>query len=240
MLKVLLSLTIFIFVPLTIFSQQDNTDYSKINIFVTPYYNSDGLKINIGRYSKELALIDEKPFIEAIIKMKENWDHLTVVELYVGAIRLYDTGYRDEAVYWFYSAQYRARLFQASIIKPENNTIGNPAFEIIQAYNSFYQLSGVYINAYAFNDLDKLSKIIVQVTKESEKLLDLSKIYSQFTFAEANKQKENIKILNEGLEKLSRMIIEKKEEIKQNRVEAGIDDKINKLEKKDFVKLKEK
>jgi len=28
---------------------------------------------------------------------------LSFLELYVGAIRLYDLGYRDEAVYWFYS-----------------------------------------------------------------------------------------------------------------------------------------
>lgn len=57
--------------------------------------------------------------------MKKDWDRLTFPELYVGAIRLYDLGYRKEAVYWFYSAQYRGRQFGVLLDQTKMGTIGS-------------------------------------------------------------------------------------------------------------------
>ena len=78
--------------------------------------------------------------------------------MYVAAIRLYDLGHKDEAVYWFYTAQYRARVFTSILDKENVGTIGSEAFELKQAYASFNQLAGEYINGYAFGELPKLKK----------------------------------------------------------------------------------
>ena len=74
--------------------------------------------------------------------MKQDWDRLTFPELYVAAIRLYDLGYRKEAVYWFYSAQYRGRQFGVLLDQTKMGSIGSPGFELLHAQNAFYQLVG--------------------------------------------------------------------------------------------------
>src|SRR6266478_7720222 len=86
-------------------------DASHIDVYVTPYYNSKGPSVSVGRFSSGLASAKEDEFLATITKMKKDWDELTFPELYVAAIRLYDLGYRKEAVYWFYAAQYRGRQF---------------------------------------------------------------------------------------------------------------------------------
>jgi hypothetical protein len=84
---------------------------SHIDVYVTPYYNSKGPAVSVGRFSSGLASPKLDEFLTTIVEMKKDWDRLTFPELYVAAIRLYDLGYRKEAVYWFYSAQYRGRQF---------------------------------------------------------------------------------------------------------------------------------
>ena len=108
--KIVLSLIAFC-LPVWSFAQLYEPDPSTIEIYVTPYYNSKGPVINIGKFSRGLASGEEGVFLETIGMMKEQWKNLTAEELYVGAIVLYDREYRDEAVYWFYSAQMRSRVF---------------------------------------------------------------------------------------------------------------------------------
>ncbi|MGB6740439.1 MAG: hypothetical protein WBE59_08280, partial [Candidatus Cybelea sp.] len=52
-------------------------------------------------------------FVATIVRMKQEWSTLNFVELYVGAVRLYDLGCRNEATYWFYTAQFRGRQYAA-------------------------------------------------------------------------------------------------------------------------------
>lgn len=87
------------------------TDYRRIDVYVTPYYNGDGPIVNVGQFSAGLASTEEREFVRTILAMKKQWAHLTFAELYVAAIRLYDLGYRTESVYWFYTAQFRGRQF---------------------------------------------------------------------------------------------------------------------------------
>src|ERR1044071_3318273 len=129
---------------------------SHIDVYVTPYYNSKGPDVSVGRFSPGLASVKESDFLATIAPMKKDWDRLTFPELYVGAIRLYDLGYRKEAVYWFYSAQYRGRQFGILLDQTRMGSIGDPGFELLHAQNAFYQLVGPYINGYAFGDIDGL------------------------------------------------------------------------------------
>src|SRR5438445_8705068 len=81
-------------------------DPARIEVYVTPYYNSKGPTINVGSFSKGLGANSEPEFVATIARMKQSWDTLSFPETYVAAIRLYDLGFRKEAIYWFYSAQY--------------------------------------------------------------------------------------------------------------------------------------
>ena len=142
---------------------QSEINPSHIDAYVTPYYDSKGPVVRVGRFSSGLAAAKEDDFLTTIAQMKKDWDQLTFTELYVGAIRLYDLGYRKEAVYWFYSAQYRGRQFGVLLDQTEMGSIGSPGFELLHAQSAFYQLVGTYINGYAFEDTDGLVKIVEKV-----------------------------------------------------------------------------
>jgi len=112
---------------------QPVSNASHIDVYVTPYYNSKGPSVSIGRFSSGLASGKEDEFLATIGRMKKDWNQLTFPELYVAAIRLYDLGYRKEAVYWFYSAQYRGRQFVVLLDQSKMGSIGSAGFELFQA-----------------------------------------------------------------------------------------------------------
>src|SRR5437016_10819572 len=89
---------------------QSISNPARIEVYITPYYNSEGPTINVGPLSKGLSASSEPEFVATISKMKQSWNDLRFPEMYVAAIRLYDLGFRNESTYWFYSAQYRGRL----------------------------------------------------------------------------------------------------------------------------------
>lgn len=128
-------------------------DPSRIEVYVTPYYNSTGPVIDVGPFSRGLAAKSESAFVVTISKMKQSWDTLKFPEVYVAAIRLYDQGFRRESIYWFYSAQYRGRLLATLIDQEKMGSMGDPGFEFVQAQNAFQQLVGPYINGYALATL---------------------------------------------------------------------------------------
>src|SRR5437667_2379126 len=103
---------------------QTITDPAHIEVYITPYYNSNGPAIEVGRFSSGLAAKSESEFLATIAKMKQSWETLNFPELYVAAIRLYDLGFRKDSIYWFYSAQYRGRLFATLIDQNKMGSIG--------------------------------------------------------------------------------------------------------------------
>src|SRR5215471_15091415 len=215
---------------------QTITDPAHINVYITPYYNSKGPAIEVGRFSNGLAAKSEPEFLATIAKMKQSWNTLNFAETYVAAIRLYDLGFRKESIYWFYSAQYRGRLFATLIDQEKMGSIGNAGFELFQAQNAFQQLVGPYINGYAFGDIDQLIPIIERVQKEGKVVPDLTKIYPRVTFKPKSEWDAGNKGLNEGMTKLLTTLKNEKASIKQQRIERGMEAKFGKLPSKDLPK----
>jgi hypothetical protein len=230
---------IFAFVSLSFASfalkaGQPETNPSHIDVYVTPYYNSKGPEVTVGRFSSGLASAKEDDFFTTIAEMKKDWDRLTFPELYVGAIRLYDLGYRKEAVYWFYSAQYRGRQFGVLLDQTKMGSIGSPGFELLHAQNAFYQLVGTHINGYAFGDTDDLVKVVETVQKEGRNIPDLQAAYPGVTFKNRNKWPSANAELADGMNQLISMLKEKKDDIKRQRVERGVEKKFSKLTSKEL------
>jgi hypothetical protein len=223
-----------IFIGRAVAAGQTITDPAHIEVYVTPYYNSKGPAIDVGPYSKGLAATNESEFVATISKMKQSWENLNFVETYVAAIRLYDLGFRKESIYWFYSAQYRGRLFATLIDQQKMGSIGQPGFELYQAQNAFQQLVGPYINGYAFGDIDQLVPIIERVQREGKVVPDLTKIYPRVAFKPKSEWAAANNGLNEGLTKLLRTLKNEKASIKQQRVERGMEAKFGKLPSKDL------
>jgi hypothetical protein len=213
---------------------QPEINPSHIDVYVTPYYNSKGPKVSVGRFSSGLASPNESDVLTTIAEMKKDWDRLTFPELYVAAIRLYDLGYRKEAVYWFYSAQYRGRQFGVLLDRVKMGSIGSPGFELLHAQNAFYQLVGTYINGYAFRDTDGLVKIVERVQKEGRRIPDLEAAYPGVTFRSKSEWLSANTDLANGMNQLISMLKEKKDDIKRQRVERAVEEKFAKLTSKEI------
>ncbi|HEX9421719.1 MAG TPA: hypothetical protein VF899_00650 [Pyrinomonadaceae bacterium] len=213
---------------------QPEINPSHIDAYVTPYYDSKGPSVNVGRFSSGLASAKEDDFLTTIAQMKKDWDRLTFPELYVAAIRLYDLSYRKEAVYWFYSAQYRGRQFGVLLDQAKMGSIGSPGFELLHAQNAFYQLVGTYINGYAFGDTGGLVKIVERVQKEGRHIPDLQAAYPGVTFRSRSEWPSANADLADGMNQLISMLKEKKDDIKRQRVERGVDGKFSNLTSKEL------
>jgi hypothetical protein len=214
---------------------QPVSDASHIDVYVTPYYNSKGPSVSVGRFSSGLASAKQDEFLATVTTMKKDWDQLTFPELYVAAIRLYDLGYRKEAVYWFYSAQYRGRQFGILLDQSEIGSIGSPGFELLQAQNAFFQLVGPYINGYAFGDMDGLVKVVERVQQEGRKMPDLQTTYPGVTFRSKSAWQSANTDLADGMSKLISTLKEKKDDIKRQRIQQDIEEKFSKLTNKELT-----
>jgi len=213
---------------------QTINDPAHIEVYITPYYNSKGPAVDVGPFCSGLAAKSESEFLATISKMKQSWDTLNFPETYVAAIRLYDLGFRKESIYWFYSAQYRGRLFASLTDREKMGSMGDPGFELFQAENAFQQLVGPYINGYAFGDIDQLVPIIERVQKEGKTVPDLTKIYPGVIFKPKSEWETGNKALNEGMTKLLTTLKNEKASIKQQRIEHGMDAKFGKLTSKEL------
>ena len=197
-----------------------------IPIYVTPLYNSEGPQINVGPFSKQLRTANADTIKDVAAAMKREWDSLSVEAMYVAAVRHYDLGQKDEAVYWFYSAQYRARLF-ASILSDDNpKRIGGSAFEATSAHSAFQELAGEYINGYAFGKLDKLKATIKNVQSEYGTTVPrFTVIYPKVSFIPAGEWPGKSKGIAAGLSQLLNLIETRGQEIKAQRKQNGIEGK---------------
>jgi hypothetical protein len=232
--KLILALVAINVATLALKAAQPEINPSHIDAYVTPYYDSKGPAVRVGRFSSGLASAKEDDFLTTIAEMKKDWDRLTFPELYVAAIRLYDLGYRKEAVYWFYSAQYRGRQFGVLLDQANMGSIGSPGFELLHAQNAFYQLVGPYINGYAFGDIDGLVKIVERVQKEGRRIPDLQAAYPGVTFKDQSEWLSANTELADGMNQLISTLKEKKDEIKRQRVERGMEEKFSKLTSKEL------
>jgi hypothetical protein len=79
--------------------KMDKVGQPAMPIYITPFYDSKGLKIEVGEKSKKLAGADSKTILEISTELKKEKDKLRAEVMYVTAIRLYDLGHKDEAVY---------------------------------------------------------------------------------------------------------------------------------------------
>lgn len=125
--------------------------------------------------------------------------------------------------YWFYSAQYRGRQFGVLLDQAKMGSIGSPGFELLHAQNAFYQLAGTYINGYAFGDIDGLVKVV----EEGRRISDLEAAYPGVTFKCKSEWRSANADLADGMNQLLSMLKEKKDDIKRQRVERGVEEKFS-------------
>lgn len=92
-----------------------NNESERIPIYVEPWYNSEPFTIQVGKFSDVLKSEDVKKLQSTADVIRAEIDNTPIETLYVLAIRFYDLGQKDDAVYWFYTAQFRRNLYARMI-----------------------------------------------------------------------------------------------------------------------------
>jgi hypothetical protein len=196
---------------------------SKIEIYVTPFYNSEGPTVRVGPFSEELQKADATTILDVAKAMQAEKPSLPAVSMTVLAIRMYDLGQKDEAVYWFYAGQFRARLFGLVLDESRLGGIGEAGFETKHAHAAFQQLAGTYINGYAFGDIPKLVKTLERVRAEETAAPDFAKIYPGVAFIDPADWEAKREEIDAGLAKLIAYVTDNADEIRRERRKNGIE-----------------
>ena len=126
----------------------------QVNIYVEPFYRSprsagEPPRVAVGaRYDALLASSRREDILAARDIVTADPKTVTPMTMMVLAVRLYDVGERDEAVFWFYAARDRM-LILTEVAVPH----AAPLAQALDAVRSFSTLAGPVINGYAFCDL---------------------------------------------------------------------------------------
>ena len=200
-------------------------DRALMALSVPPFYDSDGPRIRVGPFSEQLKSADPDSILALVEKMKAKQGDLPVEAMFVTAVRLYDFGHKDEAVYWFYSARHRQRLYRKVLVEESAGGIGSMGFECLQAQNAFQQLAGEFINGYAFGDLEKVKLVIKTVQGEATSVPDLKTTYPGVEFVDEATWKKTSEDLAKELDGLLEMIDKDADKIRAARKRNGIEGK---------------
>lgn len=195
----------------------------RMPVYVLPWYNSKPFDIQVGRFSDDLKSDDPQQLLGTAEKIRSQIGSMPVEALYVLAIRLYDVGEKDEAVYWFYTAQFRRNLFARMVLSDDG--VGNPAFECEKAQTAFNKLSGKWINGYAGGAADKWLETLSRVIDEGPRGGYIGTAYPDLTFRPEPEQAAVAHGIARELAALRQYIMDNREEMARARKENGIEGK---------------
>lgn len=143
--------TVLLLVPLSASAAEP---VKQIGIYVTPFYQSartpgERPQVAVGRqYNDLLASAKREDILAARDLIVGKPALVTPMTMMVLAIRLYDVGLRDDAVFWFYVAKDRY-IVMADVLDVKSQLLAQSN----QAVRDFSTLAGPVINGYAFCDL---------------------------------------------------------------------------------------
>jgi len=187
------------------------------------FYSSDGLQISVGNYSQQLGTSDLQELTALAQEMAGKKDTLTPEQMFVLAIRLYDLGDKDNSVYWFYEAQFRAKLFLKTLDADHFAGLSELSAGLLASYDAFTGLAGKHINGYAGCDVDSWVKIVQTVKDNNAKPPELDKLFPDAVLVERSRWQGINDEVAVGLGGLIDELSRTKESIRQQREANNLD-----------------
>ncbi|HEX8326685.1 MAG TPA: hypothetical protein VF629_04030 [Hymenobacter sp.] len=192
-----------------------------IPFYVTPYYNSEGPEINVGPLSPALLYATPDTIGPIAEGLAPALAYQPAVVLFVLAVRLFDLGQRDEGLYWFYQAQYRARLLHRVLDPEQVGQIFDPAFEVDSAHGAFMDLAGPYFNGYAGCSLERWLGTIARVQADNQTAPDFSLSYPGLALRPAAEWPALNQQVNDGMSQLAAALRDGWDEVQAERRANG-------------------
>jgi len=142
----------------------------RIPVSVQPYYGvaptpEQRPRVEVGRrFDHALASTERSEIVAARDTIEADPGTVTPMTMMVLAIRLYDVGLRDDAVFWFYVARARYITLE-DVVDVSVRGLASAS----EAMKNFAKLAGPYFNSYAFCDPRKQQATIVRALDWVEK-----------------------------------------------------------------------
>jgi hypothetical protein len=160
--------------------------YNPIDISVVPFYrpayNNRELQITTGSEwdEKLLALTPEnhKTLEEEI---KEQLSLVPIEVLFIFSIRLYNMGYKDKSIFWYYTAQLYQKVFDKIVDKSALRDFTSHTAKLSRAFHYFQQKSGEWINGYAQGYSDQYTDIL-NLVMYNNRMMDYEAVYPLVEF----------------------------------------------------------
>ncbi len=153
----------------------------QVGIYVQPFYAAARTpggtpRVAVGKqFDALLSSSRQKDILAARDLIVAEPQVITPMTMMVLAIRLYDVGLRDDAVFWFYVAKERY-LVMADVVDTRTQAFA----QVNDAVRNFATLAGPFINSYAFCDLAKqqetLNKAVVWVEANPYQVMFMERI----------------------------------------------------------------
>jgi hypothetical protein len=160
--------------------------------------------------SKQTYDRDKDPLYMKVDDLKADIQNRHPGDYYILASRLFEEGKKDEAVFWFYTGQLRARYFISGSDREDVK-------EDFVYLDAIFQTWGPTFNGYAFGDLPKLRETIDKVIQWDEETPN--GFFSKSDHAEARER------VVKGLLELRQDTIDREDEIRSKRKEAGLENR---------------
>lgn len=135
---------------------EEITPVKKIGVFVLPYYQAakspEGHPVvAVSKYfDTQLASNQQQDILAVRDAIQANPQYISPMSLMVLAIRLYDVGLRDDAVFWFYAAKNRY-VVMSHVLDVKSTALA----QVEDSVRNFAILAGPFFNSYAFCDFSK-------------------------------------------------------------------------------------
>jgi hypothetical protein len=149
--------------------------------YFTPYRSQKPI-IHVGKFSDGLASTNEDHLVATILRMKQQWSRLNHVELYVGAVRLYNFGYRNEATYWYYSASYLWDCYTRLVDVRKMGGQGTPSMDMYTAGELFGEDGGPQILGFALLHESERQRILHAVNSDRAHTPEMEALYPGIAF----------------------------------------------------------
>lgn len=208
-----------------------------IELEVAPFYVATEDGMSSGELGVDgLFAQAEEEFLQALAGVRGQWSEQPAEVLFIGAVQLYNRGFRDEAVRWFYTAQVRmhwlrAAVEQGELLRPDSATTVR-----VDAQEAFFRGASPHINGFAMRDPDGLIAVLGEIgaAEATHEVGDFAAGYDGVRFVERERWDEIRAGVLEGLAELAGMIDEQRAAIAQDRQATGTAERFDELESRDL------
>lgn len=168
------------------FYLNDNETFDEelhIAVDVPPYYIHDRHRAEAGRYSEGLGSADDEILLATVEEMDKDWENIPVVAMYIAALRLFETGERDRALYWYQGARYRADLFLELLDDSSGmNRMGSEAFSLSRVHTAFFLALKPYLGGHGLCGIRKYEEAMDRAVFKRDVTPRLNNLYPDVVF----------------------------------------------------------